>query len=102
MLLCEVEIGHYQKTLSWPWISDCSNPISYLVPGQNPHQSWRDANSVHPDLEGVMMPDFQQSQIKSRPYHTANTPYNNVQHQAEYIVYNSAQIRHRYLFHIRI
>lgn len=92
MLLCEVELGNNQS--SSPAIqtpASASNPVSVLVSGKTTHKKWCDAKLVSSDLEGVRMPDVESgtaSQDKTAAYY-----------YREYIVYDAAQIRLRYLFH---
>lgn len=84
VLLCEVELG--QHSLWHAGINTASN--SYIIDGQS-HAKWRDAACVHPDLKGVQFPDVHSNQIIGRP-------------AKEYIILNPAQIRHRYIFHIKV
>jgi hypothetical protein len=87
MLLCEVELGQHS-----PWrrggagVNRASN--SYTIDNLS-HAKWCDAVCVHPDLKGVQIPDVKSNQIMGRP-------------AKEYILLNPAQIRHRYIFHIKL
>lgn len=69
--------------------------ISTLGRGMTAPPAWKDAGCVHSNLEGVMMPD-----VKSRP--PANTGTGASLFYNEYIVYDVAQIRQRYLFHVQM
>jgi len=68
------------------------NCISTLGVGRTVPQAWKDATCVNENLEEVMMPD--------------GKPGDNKKHQGgylqynEYIVYNVAQLRLRYLFRV--
>lgn len=56
--------------------------------------SWRDAKCVHPSLQGIRMPDLykKESIATNTTWQTSN----------EYVVCHSAQVHHRYLFHVKV
>ncbi|KAJ5573617.1 uncharacterized protein N7459_008044 [Penicillium hispanicum] len=110
MLLCEVELG--KNLFSCPAM-DCSAMICPLhativlqdqregllasfYPGSDSHRKWRSACCVHPDLDGVKIPDIEHG--VSTHAHYGQYLYT----QAEYVIREPAQIRHRYLFQIKI
>ncbi|KAJ5360622.1 hypothetical protein N7517_009813 [Penicillium concentricum] len=81
MLLCEVELG-------------TSSSLSHHVLGRTIHKKWCDAGYIHPDFKGSMVPDLHAGTM------TVNgTP--NLYH-SEYVAKSPAQIRQRYLFHVKL
>ena len=87
VLLCEVELGR-QSAWKSHGVGVEQTCDSYIVKGQT-HKVWHDAGCVHPDLKGVKIPDVSSNQIPQRP-------------AKEYVILNRAQIRQRYIFHIKI
>ncbi|KAJ5836793.1 hypothetical protein N7447_002819 [Penicillium robsamsonii] len=81
MLLCEVELGK-------------SSALSRKVIGGTIHRDWRDAGYIHPDFKGSKVPDVQAGTRTD-----SDTP--NLYH-SEYVAKSPAQIRQRYLFHVKI
>ncbi|KAJ5507466.1 hypothetical protein N7527_009609 [Penicillium freii] len=80
MLLCEVELGK-------------SSAVSVERVGRTVHKKWRDAGYIHPDFKGTQVPDVLAGTKSSRSsglYHS------------EYVAESPAQIRQRYLFHVKI
>ncbi|KAJ5398811.1 hypothetical protein N7465_009300 [Penicillium sp. CMV-2018d] len=80
MLLCEVELGK-------------SSAVSVERVGKTVHKKWRDAGYIHPDFKGTRVPDVlagTRSSSSSGLYHS------------EYVAKSPAQIRQRYLFHVKI
>lgn len=80
MLLCEVELGK-------------SSAVSVERVGKTVHKKWRDAGYIHPDFKGTQVPDVlagTRSSSSSGLYHS------------EYVAKSPAQIRQRYLFHVKI
>lgn len=70
--------------------------LATLGRGQMIPTGWKDAGCVHPELQGVSMPDVTQPQT-TRNNDTSYGLYYN-----EYIVYDIKQIQQRYLFHVHI
>ena len=99
LLLCEVELGTPPLELAIgnsgaPELARKSNCISTLGVGRTVPVAWKDAGCVHPSLEGVSMPDVSKS--------TQPSPEGSQLQYNEYIVYNVAQIRLRYLLMVGI
>ncbi|KAL4878673.1 poly polymerase catalytic domain-containing protein [Aspergillus karnatakaensis] len=67
--------------------------IATLGKGRTIPGGWKDAGCVHPDLQGIQMPDAASGPAQ-HPGNKAGLQYN------EYIVYDVAQIRLRYLFFV--
>ena len=67
--------------------------IATLGKGSNIPGGWKDAGCLSPALEGVTMPDV----AIDSAYSASNCLYYN-----EYIVYDVAQIRQRYLFQVKM
>ncbi|KAJ5381709.1 uncharacterized protein N7496_004137 [Penicillium cataractarum] len=85
MLLSEVELGQTSPyTIGY---TSAGKVNSYFIDGQS-HAKWCDAGCVHPDLKGVQIPDMNSNHDYQRP-------------GKEYITVNPAQVRQRYLFHIK-
>ena len=64
--------------------------------GMTGPSQWKDAQCVHPSLGGVKMPDTSAGAPGPTNVPNAYLMYN------EYITYNIAQIRLRYLFRVRM
>ncbi|PVH96833.1 PARP-domain-containing protein [Periconia macrospinosa] len=100
LLLCEAELGNplYELTgASYNAGDDAYKNGSYSTwgKGMTGPQVWKDAGSVHPSLAGIKMPD-----TKHRPTST-NVPGAYLQYN-EYIAYDIAQVRLRYLFRVKM
>lgn len=99
LLLCEVQLGDPMQELqhaSYTAGEDAkaSGKLATLGLGSTIPLGWKDAGCVHPSLEGVMMPDVATGLGDSNKM--GALMYN------EYIVYDVAQIRQRYLLKVRM
>ncbi|KAJ6185653.1 hypothetical protein N7519_006954 [Penicillium mononematosum] len=69
-------------------------PVYIHHGGGTVHKKWRDAEYIHPDFKGFRVPDVRVGTTtaggRSGFYHS------------EYVVENPAQIRQRYLFHVKV
>ncbi|GIJ85653.1 hypothetical protein Asppvi_004514 [Aspergillus pseudoviridinutans] len=97
LLLCDVELGNpmfeqFQANFNAGTDAKAQGKIATLGKGQTIPAGWKDAGSLHPTLSGVQMPDVS----KSTMFDNGSLLYN------EYIVYDVAQIRQRYLFHVHM
>ncbi|KKK26234.1 hypothetical protein ARAM_004958 [Aspergillus rambellii] len=100
LMLCDVELGNPMLELSNSDYHAGENAkkkgsISTLGKGRMIPGGWKDAGCVHPDLQGIQMPD-PNIKTTNREGNDANLLYN------EYIVYDVAQIRQRYLFYVHM
>ncbi|CAG8899970.1 unnamed protein product [Penicillium egyptiacum] len=81
MLLCEVELGK-------------SSALSVHHVGGTVHKNWRGAGYIHPDFKGSRVPNVRAGTMTADGspgfYHS------------EYVVKDPAQIRQRYLLHVKI
>ncbi|KFX93482.1 hypothetical protein O988_06797 [Pseudogymnoascus sp. VKM F-3808] len=100
LLLCEAELGKPMQTLtdaSYSASEDATSKglLSTWGQGSTGPKVWKDANCVNPSLEGVLMPD---TTVAPGPTNVQNAylMYN------EYICYDVAQVRLRYLFQIKM
>ncbi|KAK0716214.1 poly polymerase catalytic domain-containing protein [Lasiosphaeris hirsuta] len=100
LLLCEAELGrpmHELTRASYSAAEDAKKGGMLATWGQGTTgpQRWKDAECVHPDLEGVTMPD---TTVAPGPTGVAGASlfYN------EYICYDTAQLRLRYLFRVKM
>jgi poly [ADP-ribose] polymerase 2/3/4 len=100
LLLCEAELGDpMQKLVHASYnagdTAKAGGMHSTWGQGRTGPSQWKDAGSVHPSLQGVKIPD-----VTVKPSDTgvpgAGLYYN------EYIAYDVAQIRLRYLFRVRM
>ncbi|KAJ4350033.1 uncharacterized protein N0V89_008654 [Didymosphaeria variabile] len=100
LLLCEAELGQPMYVLTQA--SYTAGEDAYAMgnwstwgKGMTGPQAWKDAECVHPSLRGVKMPD---TTILPANTHVlgAYLQYN------EYIAYDIAQVRLRYLFRVRV
>jgi poly [ADP-ribose] polymerase len=99
LLLCEAELGKPPLKLK---NSDYNageeakkaGCISTLGVGQTAPQKWKDAGCIHENLKGVLMPDV--SVQPGASSEDAYLLYN------EYIVYDIAQVRLRYLLRVKM
>lgn len=99
LLLCDAELGAPMLELENSNydagdIAVKSGKIATLGKGSHVPGGWKDARCVSPGLAGVKMPDAA-LQNDDHPRHTGLC-YN------EYIVYDVAQIRQRYLFQVKM
>ncbi|KAJ5177011.1 uncharacterized protein N7482_002888 [Penicillium canariense] len=97
MLLCEVDVGrdpvHYDSSdTNAETTLRRQGKVGLIARGRSGHMKWMDAEAVHRDLRGVSMPDVSAGG-KTLLVHAL--AYN------EYVVYDPAQIRQRYLFHVQ-
>ena len=97
MLLCEVQLGDPMQELIYSSYTAGDNAkatgqLATLGMGSTIPQGWKDATCVHPSLQGVVMPDV------SRGLETTDQLRGLVYN--EYIVYDVAQIRQRYLLKV--
>ncbi|KAK1965331.1 PARP-domain-containing protein [Colletotrichum sublineola] len=100
LLLCEAELGDpMQKLTSSSYTAGesarANGMWSTWGQGRIGPSQWKDAGCVNPSLNGVKMPDVS---VKPGDTNIANAylQYN------EYIVYDLAQVRLRYLFRVRM
>ncbi|KAI1209496.1 PARP-domain-containing protein [Annulohypoxylon truncatum] len=98
LLLCEAELGNVvQPAMSYaPYAAETAKAngfISTWGQGRNVPAQWKDAGCIHPSLKGVKVPDTQGMVGTNIP---SSLIYN------EYICYDVAQVRLRYLFRIRM
>lgn len=99
LLLCDVELGDPMLELMYADFNAdstarSSGRISTLGKGNTAPPVWKDAGCVHESLKGVKMPD-----VTTPPGPTANA---GLLYYNEYIVYDVAQIRQKYLFHVHM
>ncbi|KAL2159038.1 hypothetical protein VTH06DRAFT_2797 [Thermothelomyces fergusii] len=100
LLLCEAELGDPMQKLvdaSYHAGEEAKKKgmVSTWGQGSTGPKKWKDASCVHPSLAGVMMPD---TSVPPGPTNVKGaTLYYN-----EYICYDVAQVRLRYLFRIRM
>lgn len=101
LLLCEAELGEPPLKLTDASYdageqAKAANRLSTWGVGQTGPKAWKDASCVHEALKGISMPDV----VSVKPGHTgesgAHLQYN------EYIVYDVAQIKLRYLFRVQM
>ncbi|KAJ4299473.1 hypothetical protein N0V90_004718 [Kalmusia sp. IMI 367209] len=100
LLLCEAELGqpmHELTDASYTAGEDAYQNGNYSTWGKGltGPRAWKDASCVHPSLQGVKMPD-----TSVLPGST-NVPNAYLQYN-EYIAYDMAQVRLRYLFRVRM
>ncbi|KAJ5591917.1 uncharacterized protein N7459_002286 [Penicillium hispanicum] len=98
LLLCDVELGTPMLELYNSDYMACENAhkagkIATLGQGQSIPGAWKDAGCLNPTLQGVKMPDVSAALGNNDQ---AWLQYN------EYIVYDVAQIRQRYLFYVHM
>ena len=101
LLLCEAELGEPPLKLTNADYNAGERAkdqklLSTWGVGRTAPQAWKDASVVHPSLKGIIMPDV----VTTKPGHTkepgAYLEYN------EYICYDVAQIKLRYLFRVQM
>lgn len=102
MLLNEVELGYQLVNtgqLGGPSyygfdLAQSAAPIrASFISGTTRQLEWRDSSHVHPDLKGTQIPDFRHTSSIAN-FASMMESYN------QYVVYDDAQVRQRYLFHI--
>lgn len=98
MLLCEVQLGNPMQELvhsSYTAGDDAkaNGKLATLGMGRTYPRGWKDAACVHPSLQGVVMPDVSCG-LETAGDMSSVLCYN------EYIVYDVAQIRQRYLLKV--
>ncbi|KAI0889458.1 PARP-domain-containing protein [Annulohypoxylon maeteangense] len=98
LLLCEAELGHTSQVAmaQMPNAAEAAKAGRFLSTwglGQNGPASWKDAGYIHPSLKGIIVPDTQGMLPTGIP---SSLVYN------EYVCYDVAQVRLRYLFRIRM
>ncbi|KAL8765062.1 MAG: hypothetical protein Q9194_006698 [Teloschistes cf. exilis] len=100
LLLCEAELGKPMYEIPTGDSNAAAeakkhNCISTLGVGRTAPQGWKDAGFIHKDLEGVTIPDVSKG-VGDNKAANANgyLMYN------EYICYNVAQLRLKYLFRV--
>ncbi|KAF5854804.1 hypothetical protein ETB97_011334 [Aspergillus alliaceus] len=99
LLLCDVELGNPMLTLDYSnynadEVAKKEGKIATLGRGSTVPAAWKDAGCVNPELQGVTMPDVSASSKNALSQHSLM--YN------EYIVYDVAQIRQKYLFQVHM
>ncbi|KAK0609522.1 poly-ribose polymerase-like protein [Bombardia bombarda] len=100
LLLCEAELGDPMQNLvhaSYNAGEDAKakGMIATFGQGTTGPSKWKDAECVHPSLEGVKMPD------PSTPPGDTDVRNSSLYYN-EYIAYDVAQVRLRYLFHVKM
>ncbi|KAK2033059.1 PARP-domain-containing protein [Colletotrichum zoysiae] len=100
LLLCEAELGDPMQTLTHASYhagetARANGMWSTWGQGTVGPSQWKDAGCVNPSLKGVKMPD-----VSVKPGDT-NVPSAYLQYN-EYIVYDLAQVRLRYLFRVKM
>ncbi|KAM5472455.1 putative NAD(+) ADP-ribosyltransferase [Microsporum audouinii] len=100
LMLCDVELGDPMHELMGSDYNAAdavkkANKLATLGLGQSIPSGWKDAGCVHMDLAGVMMPDC------SNPLGRNDTNGVWLQYN-EYIVYDVAQIRIKYLLEVKM
>lgn len=99
LLLCEAELGEPPLKLTGADYNagDKAKEQGYLSTwgvGSTAPRAWKDAKCIHPDLDGIQVPDVVSKNPGPTKEPAAYLQYN------EYIVYDVAQIRLRYLFRV--
>lgn len=99
LLLCEAELGEPPLKLTNADYDAGKRAkeakcLSTWGVGQTAPLGWKDASCIHPCLKGVNMPD-----VVSKPPGATNEPNAYLQYN-EFIVYDVAQIKLRYLFRV--
>lgn len=98
LLLCDVEVGSPMLELqngNYNAGEDAKKQgmVATLGKGYSVPSAWKDAGCIHPDLKGVAMPDVESPIASAKG---GCLQYN------EYIVYDVAQIRQKYLFQVHM
>lgn len=100
LLLCEAELGKPPLRLTHASYTaeDEAREIGAISTwgvGYTTVKGWKDAQCVHPDLEGVVMPD-----VSELPGPSDEDDFTLM--YDEYIAYSVAQVRMRYLFRVKM
>ena len=100
LLLCEAELGKPMLELTdakydAATLARQKGCLSVSGKGLTAPKAWKDACVVNEDLKGITMPDT------SKEPGDTNVPGANLQYN-EYICYDVAQIRLRYLFRVKM
>lgn len=100
LLLCEAELGKPMRELTFSDIDAARNAKSQgawstFGKGRTAPSHWKDASCIHPSLKGVRVPDTTSAPPKDTGI-PSSLLYN------EYICYDVAQIRLRYLFRVKM
>lgn len=101
LLLCEAELGKPMQELT-SCRQDAAKSAkaagcwSTYGKGRTGPHLWKDASCVHPSLKGVQMPSTRRSPPGPTDVPNSSLYYN------EYICYDVAQIRLRYLFRVKM
>lgn len=100
LLLCDVELGDPMLELTSADYEAAEkvkkqDKLATLGMGKTIPAGWKDAECLQSDLDGVMMPDCT-TPPKANDRTTGYLQYN------EYIVYDVAQIRQKYLFYVQM
>lgn len=98
LLLCEAELGNPMLELVQCDYNARDRALraglsSTWGRGQVAPRKWKDAGSVHPSLKGVKIPDLNEGLVKAT-FGAGGLHYN------EFICYDVAQIKLRYLFRV--
>ncbi|KAG0154574.1 hypothetical protein PDIDSM_142 [Penicillium digitatum] len=98
LLLCDAELGAPMLELEHSnynagEVAHSEGKIATLGKGSNIPGGWKDAGCLNPSLQGVTMPDVAMGMTEDPQ---SGLYYN------EYIVYDVAQIRQRYLFQVKM
>jgi poly [ADP-ribose] polymerase len=101
LLLGDVEVGDplyelYDSDYHAGENAKKAGKIATLGKGRTIPGAWKDAGCVHPDLKGIQMPDASSGSVQLNNNNQTYLMYN------EYIVYDVAQIRLRYLFFVNM
>ncbi|KUI59802.1 Poly [ADP-ribose] polymerase 2 [Cytospora mali] len=101
LLLCEAELGRPMQELTHADShadkkARAMGASSTWGQGIRGPSAWKDASCVHPSLEGVIMPDTKLGSVDVTGVPGAYLQYN------EYICYDVAQVRLRYLLKVKI
>lgn len=101
LLLCEAELGKPPLKLTGADSTadkkaKSQGMISTWGVGRTAPQAWKDAGCIHPDLKGVLMPDMASKDAGDTNEPGAGLYYN------EYIVYDVAQVKLRYLLRVEM
>lgn len=98
LLLCDAELGQpmhelYHSDFQAGERAKENGKIATLGQGRTIPGGWKDAGSFNKELGGVQIPDVSCARANDNK---ASLQYN------EYIVYDVAQIRQRYLFYVKM
>lgn len=99
LLLCDVELGDPMLELvngnyNADALAKKEGKLATLGVGRTAPVGWKDAGCVHKDLQGVLMPD-----VGAPPGSSSEAAY--LQYN-EYIVYDIAQVRQKYLLRVKM